>query len=195
MAYRKTEKVLAELEAVRTAIVASAIDVIRKAGLAGLTMEAVKARAGCSVGSLYNRFPDLTELTAAITTQLLARDLEAMRAAVAASKDSVAALASALSVFYARLESPNLLRMLLDQPAYRLGLRGEVETLLRLIGGSTPKDRAMTAAATLGAIAGLVDVLDGSENKAPAALLLALRTAGIGEAAARKAVERRYSMA
>lgn len=194
MAYRKTEKVLAELEAVRTSIIASAIDVIRKSGHEGLTMDGVKARAKCSVGALYSRFPDLAELNAAVTTQLLNRDVEAIRALPAG--DPIQTLAGALLVFYSRLENPNLLRMLMAQPAYRLALRAEVERLIRAAGiDGTAKERAMAAAAALGAIAGLVDVADGSKTRAPAAILLALRAVGIGEAAARKAVDRRYSMA
>lgn len=177
MAYRKTEKVLADLEAVRNGLIASAIDVIRKSGRDGLTMDAVRARAGCSVGALYNRFPDLGELLAAVTAQLLGRDVEAMRAA--------GSLAGALAVLHARLECPNLLRLLMEQPAYRLGLRAEIETL---IGGRASKARTLAAAGAIGAITGLADVDDGSENNAPAALLLALRAIGLTDAAANKAV-------
>jgi AcrR family transcriptional regulator len=183
MAYRKTEKVLADLEAVRNGIIASAIDVIRKSGRDGLTMDAVKARAGCSVGALYNRFPDLTELLAAITAQLLARDTQAMRTA--------GTLAGALAVLHARLECPNLLRLLMEQPGYRLGIRAELETL---IGGRASKARSMAAAGAMGALAGLADVNDGSENNAPEALLLALRAIGMTDAAARKAVDRRQAV-
>lgn len=173
MAYRKTEKVLADLEAVRNGLIACAIDEIRKSGREGMTMEAVKDRAGCSVGALYNRFPDLGELLAAVTAQLLDRDIKAMRAA--------GTLAGALAVLHARLSSPRLLRFLMDQPAYRLGLRAELEML---IGGRASKARTMAAAGAIGVIVGLADVDDGARAGAPAAVLLALRAIGMTEDAA-----------
>jgi AcrR family transcriptional regulator len=78
MAYRKTEKVLANLEARRNSILASAIDVIAKSGMEGLTTDAVAARAGVAAGLMYNYFPDKTELVAAVFAKLLARVAEAL---------------------------------------------------------------------------------------------------------------------
>jgi len=66
MAYRKTEKVLANLEARRNSILASAIDVIARSGMDGLTTDAVAARAGIAAGLMYKYFPDKTELVAAV---------------------------------------------------------------------------------------------------------------------------------
>ncbi len=187
MVYRKTEKVLAGLEAVRNAIVASAIDIIRKSGPAALTMEAVKDRAQCSTGALYSRFGDLDELMAVVTSTMLERDVATIRALP--SRDHVRALAGAVLVLYARLQAPNLLRALVDQPAYRLGVRAELERLIKAAGvEATPKDRSIAAAGALGAIAGLIDVCDGSASRAPAVLLFVLRGIGLSEIAARKAV-------
>ncbi len=186
MAYRKTEKVLAELEAVRNAIVASAIDIIRKSGLSGLTMDAVKDRAQCSTGTLYNRFGDLDELVAAVTMTMLERDLKAMRAPAPNARQG---LASALTVLYARLKAPRLLRALVDQPAYRLGIRLQLEEMIATAGiNLDPEGREIAAAGALGAIAGMIDVCDGSTRDAPATLLFVLRGIGLSEVTARKAV-------
>src|SRR5258705_10485654 len=106
MAYRKTEKVLASLEARRNSILASAIDVIARSGMEGLTTDAVAARAGIAAGLMYKYFPDKTELIATVTAQLLARDIAAMRKAAAAEKDPVPALAAAIVGVFNPLTHP-----------------------------------------------------------------------------------------
>ena len=96
MAYRKTEKVLANLEARRNSILASAIDVIARSGMEGLTTDAVAERAGVATGLMYKYFPDKAELIAAVVAHLLARDVAAIRDAAQAEKDPLHALAAAM---------------------------------------------------------------------------------------------------
>src|SRR5882672_8452836 len=118
MAYRKTEKVRASLEARRNSILASAIDVIAKSGMQGLTTDAVAARAGIAAGLMYKYFPDKAELIAAVIAHLLARDLAAIRDAAQAEKDSLHALAAGAAVFFGRLDNAHLVRAMTGAPVY-----------------------------------------------------------------------------
>src|SRR5258707_14208662 len=98
MAYRKTEKVLASMEARRNSILASAIDVITKSGMEGLTTDAVAERAGIAAGLTYSYFADKDELIAAVIAHLLARDVAAMKGAAGIEKDDpLQALAAAMA--------------------------------------------------------------------------------------------------
>src|SRR6267154_4745113 len=104
MVYRKTEKVLAQLEARRNSIVASAIDVIAKSGMEGCTTDLVAKRADIANGLMYHYFPDKTELLAAVTAHVLARDIVAMQEAWMVERSPLAMLATALMVFFDRME-------------------------------------------------------------------------------------------
>ena len=195
MAYRKTEKVLANLEARRNSILASAIDVIAKSGMEGLTTDAVAARAAVAVGLIYKYYPDKTELIAAVFAHLLARDLAAMRDAAIVEKTPLPALAAAIAVFFARLDNAHLVRAMASAPVYQLGVRVELERLIRATDMDlTPKARTLAAAGALGALYGFFAVSDGSKNRAPAAILFALRGIGVSDAVARKVVARMYGL-
>jgi AcrR family transcriptional regulator len=127
MAYRKTEKVLAQLEAKRAGLIAAAIDVIEKVGLDGLTTDLVCERAGVAAGLLYRYFPDKTELLAAAVAQCLERDLTAMK--LQSNTDglpgAVSALASRLVLNYRYMSHIGRF------PAYREGIRRELARLIR----------------------------------------------------------------
>lgn len=143
MAYRKTEKVLAQLEAKRAGIIAAALDVIEKGGLEALVLDNVAARAEIAVGLIYRYFPDKTELLAAAVAQLLARDLAAMREAGTLEK-GISFLITRLRLGY------RLMSTIGQQPAYREGIRTE---LARLIRATEPAESAaLLAAAAYGAI-------------------------------------------
>src|SRR5882672_34185 len=130
MAYRKTEKVLANLEARRNSILASAIDVIARSGMEGLTTDAVAERAGVATGLMYKYFPDKAELVAAVVAHILARDLAAMRAAASIEKTPLPALAAALAAFFRRLDNAHLVRALSGAPIYQIGIRDELAGLI-----------------------------------------------------------------
>jgi AcrR family transcriptional regulator len=131
MAYRKTEKVLAQLEAKRSGLIAAAIDVIEKVGLDGLTTDLVAERAGVASGLLYRYFPDKTELLAAAVAQCLERDLTAMKAAsntfspADALSNSISTLASRWVLNYRTISQIGRF------PAYREGVRRELARLIR----------------------------------------------------------------
>jgi AcrR family transcriptional regulator len=127
MAYRKTEKVLAQLEAKRAGLIASAIDVIEKVGLDGLTTDLVCERAGVAAGLLYRYFPDKTELLAAVVAQCLERDLTAMKeySNTSGLPGAVSALASRMVINY------RVISQIGRFPAYREGIRRELARLIR----------------------------------------------------------------
>jgi len=191
MAYRKTEKVLANLEARRNSILASAIDVIARAGMEGFTTDAVAARAEVAEGLIYRYFADKTELLAAVVAHLLARDLAAMRDAANAEKAPLPALAAAMAVFFARLENAHLVRAMSGAPVYRLGIRAELERLIRAADlDLTPRGRTLAAAGALDALYGFFGASASSKNAASAALLFVLRGLGVSYSVARKIVAR-----
>lgn len=138
MAYRKTEKVLAQLEAKRNSFIAAAIDVIAKSGMEGLTTDAVAARADVADGLLYKYFPDKTELLAAVVHHVLARDLAAMRGAIGNSSPHDA-LETSLALLFTRASSNYRVMAAISQmPVYREGMRRELARLIRATGAETP---------------------------------------------------------
>ena len=190
MAYRKTEKVLASLEARRNSILASAIDVIARSGMEGLTTDAVAARAGIAAGLMYKYFPDKTELIAAVFAKLLARDLEAMRAVP--DKDPLRALAAAIAVFYGVAMSP-LAPACAANPIYRRNIRDEFSRLIRAaVDDMEPAGVKLAAAATVGAIYAWAGTNARPQKLAPGAILFVLRGLGVSDAVARKVLARMY---
>ena len=125
MAYRKTEKVLAHLEARRAGIIAAAIDVIAKSGMEGLTTDAIAERGSISVGLIFHYFPDMIELKAGVIAHLLARDITTV-------KGCGNNLAKAVSVIF-NLFSGNyrLMSAVGREPAYREGMKRELARLIR----------------------------------------------------------------
>jgi len=151
MAYRKTEKVLATLEARHNSILASAIDVIARAGMEGFTTDAVAARAGVAEGLIYKYFADKTELLAAVVAHLLARDLAAMRDATGKTKRPIEALEKGISILAARMTSNyRLMSAIGGLPGYREGMRIELARLIRTT--SAVESPAILSAVVYGAI-------------------------------------------
>ena len=195
MAYRKTEKVLAQIEARRNSIIASAIDVIAKAGMEGLTTDAVAARAGIANGLMYKYFPDKSELLATVFAKLLARDLETVRAAASDEKDPLQAFATAMAVFYEMCQSP-LSSACGANPVYRKGIENEFYRLIYATGADLDKtDVKYAAKATMGALYGLAGAHGHHGKVASMAILFVLRGIGVSNATARKVVARMYGAA
>lgn len=198
MAYRRTELVLATREGWRTKIIAAAIDVIKRSGIENLKLPALVERGGFAKGLLYNYFPDIEELRAAVIAHLLDRDLTAMREA-AESEKGLYALAAALTILFSRWGHTRLATAAIGSPIYREGVRTELARLIKeapVFGDLTPKGRTIAAAGAMGALYGLHDVGEGvGRNRPQAAVLFALKGIGLGDAAAQRAAERRYSLA
>jgi len=180
MAYRKTPAVKAHLTAQRQAIIEAATGVVAKHGrerLIPLTVE----RASVSMGTIYKYFADVDELWKAVVAAALARNLTAMREAAEAEHYPVNALTRALAVFYDSLNPPRLARALAEVPAYRKAIRTTLEPLIGRALDVPPRAREQHAAAILGALYGLADV----EATNKTACIIALRSLGVPEAAAR----------
>ena len=146
MAYRKTEKVLAQLEAKRAGLIAASIDVIEKHGLDGLTTDLVCERAGVAAGLLYRYFPDKTELLAAVVAHWLERDLAAMKEA--SNTDGMRGAVSALCARW--VINYRIVSQIGRFPAYREGIRREFARLIRATEAAEPA--AILAAAAYGAL-------------------------------------------
>ena len=69
------------------AVLEAAFQVLTAHGFDGLTTTAVAERAGVSVGTLYQYVPDKAALVGAVVEAYLAREEDAMRAALAAAED------------------------------------------------------------------------------------------------------------
>lgn len=191
MAYRKTEKVQAQLEAKRSLIVACAVDVVAKSG-DGALVEATAARAGVSAGLLYRYFADRDELFAAVVAYVQARDIAEMRQSAEIETTPLTALAFAVAALYRQFDSAHMVRTMAAAPSYRLAIRAELERLMRLADlGTGPKDRALIAAAVMGVLFGIFEADEaGTRNRAPTALLFVLRGIGLSDNQARKILAR-----
>lgn len=181
MAYRKTEKILAHLANQRELLLARAVTKIKISGFDSLTSDTLAARAGVSVGMIYKYFPDMVELRAAIVQRLLDQDLAAIRDRTA-GEDPICALITAVMTIYEFTENGNLFRAMIAQPAYRAGIRGALEPLIKAATPNrTPKACAMGAACVLGAISGLADVSATPRTGASMAAMFVLGGLGVSE--------------
>jgi AcrR family transcriptional regulator len=190
MAYRKTEKVLAQMAAKREAIIAAAIALVKTSGIGEVMVDNVAAQAGVSVGLIYKYFPDMAELRATVIARLLDLDIEAMHARAAAGNTALQGLANAIAVFYGRRKNERLHRALMESPIYRDGVRRTLDRLMTAAGYGD----AFTAAAALGAIYAVFDVPAAEQSaRAQAATLFVLRGMGVIDLTARKVVHLAYN--
>lgn len=167
----------ARLDAQRTLIVQGATRVLSRDGFAGLSMAAVAAEAGIATGTVYKQFENKAELVAAVFETVVAREVEAVRAAVAEG-DVLQRVSAAVETFAGRaLKNPKLAYVLLAEPvdaavdAQRLEFRRafaasfEAAITHGIAEGRLPaQDTAISAAALVGAIG---EVLVGPLAAAP----------------------------
>lgn len=190
MAYRKTEKVLAKLEAQRARFLAAGIDLIASNGMEALTVENVVFRAEAPVGLFYRYFPDKIELRAAIIAKLLSRDIAAIRAATSGIGNPVSALAAGLRAAYGQIAHANATTAVMHEPVYFSGMVGELAELIEPATGAGASAARMAAGTALGAICGAQAIGGGRATaRAQAAVLFALRGIGIANAPARALAE------
>jgi AcrR family transcriptional regulator len=188
MAYRKSERVLAQLEAKRQLILGSTIDIIAKTGLEGLTSNTVAARAKVPVGSVFAHFGDMAELQNAALALMAERDIASMTSAAAAcAKGSdTEVLACSIAVFFSRA---NFLSQGFHHEAYALPVRTELAGIIR--GASpdlSPRHARWAARAALGAIHALAQDDGHLSDLCQTALAFVLRGIAVRGAS-------RYSMA
>ncbi len=116
-------------------IVEAAARILETAGLAGFTTNATAERAGVSVGSLYQYFPNKD----AITRALIRRELEALETAVAAI-DVAQTVPVPLGRFIAIAVSQQMnrpaLAQLLEIEESRLGASGDIDPARERVAGA-----------------------------------------------------------
>jgi AcrR family transcriptional regulator len=111
------------------AVLEAAAQVLEAGGLAGFNTNAVAARAGVSIGSLYQYFPGKDAVMAALIRREASRFEAALAAVLAAVSDRPLdeAVAALVEVAVAHQTArPNLARIL-DLEERRLGVEGEAE--------------------------------------------------------------------
>jgi AcrR family transcriptional regulator len=177
MVYRRTPAVQARLDAQRALIVQGATRVLSHDGFAGLSMAAVAAAAGIATGTVYKQFENKAELVAAVFETVVAREVDAVRAAVA-DGDVVGRVTAAVETFAGRaMKNPKLAYVLLAEPVdaavdaqrleFRRAFAASFETAIAhgVAEGRLPaQDPSLTAAALVGAIG---EVLVGPLAAAP----------------------------
>lgn len=187
MAYRKTAKVTAALEARREAIVAAAADVVARHGFEALSTVTVAERAGISVGLVYKYFPDSREIWLAVVARALARDVAAIRAAAMAERYPLNALARSVEIFYGRLQEPRLVAALAGEADYAGAIRNELARLMKpALPDMLPVEQKRFAAGVFGACLGFFDVVGPTKRGADAARDFVLLGLGIPAATARR---------
>lgn len=182
MPYRRTEKVNARLAERREDILQAATEIVRRDGMGALTTDAVAARVGLAVGTIYLYFADKVELVAAIAAARLAGDLTAIAKVADCAPDPIAGLKAAVKVLVHRYASDTRLAVaILNVPAYRVGLRRNIErkiaaaVRLHLIPESNPTIQAEAILGAIGAVTAF-----GERPKISEPVLTAMALRGIG---------------
>ncbi len=177
--YRRTPAVQARLDAQRALIVQAATRVLSRDGFAGLSMAAVAAEASIATGTVYRQFENKADLVAAVFETVVAREVDAVRAAVADGA-VLQRVSAAVETFAGRaLKNPKLAYVLLAEPVdpavdaqrleFRRAFAATFENAIALgvaEGQLPPQDSQLSAAALVGAIG---EVLVGPLADAPRA--------------------------
>ncbi|ASK34647.1 TetR family transcriptional regulator [Alcanivorax sp. N3-2A] len=167
MAYRETAQIKARKAAQRESLLATAEILVREGGFAAMTMQAVAARAGVGVGTLYRYFDNKATLAAAVFQRATEREVAAVADALNGPGGSAARLEAALRLFARRaLAAPRLAWALIAEPvepevdAERLRYRAAYGDLYKRVleqgvaaGELPPQSTALGAAALVGAVA------------------------------------------
>src|SRR3954452_13390256 len=165
MAYRRTPRVQARLDAQRAARVDAAALILGEDGYAGCSITAVAARAGVASGTVYTHFRSKADLAAEVFRSIATREVEAVRAA-ARQGTAVERTVAVIETFAGRaLKSPRRAYALLAEPvdpavdelrlAFRRAFRDVIaDAIDRGItdGELPPQDASVVAAALVGAV-------------------------------------------
>lgn len=208
MPYRRTENVVRRLAARKDAILAAARVAAGEAGMAGIQIAPIAARADIAAGTIYRYFPGKTDLLTALIASISEREVSAVRRAADAAPGPLSALAAAVATFAARaMRNRRLTYALIAEPvdadvdvirlAYRKSFAGEIAVRIQtaIAGGHvTEQDASLAAPALVGALLeGLIGPLapdvgsDPAKTRAAVQMLtlLALRALGVADAHAR----------
>jgi AcrR family transcriptional regulator len=167
VAYRRTPRVQARLDAQRAAILAAANELLAEQGYAGCSVAAVAQRAGIATGSVYQHFPGKAELVVELFRGVVGREVTAVREAAALPGDPVDRVVAVFETFAERaLKAPRRAYALLAEPVgppveaervvfrrvFRDLVAGHIGEGIRA-GLLPPQDADFTAAALVGAAA------------------------------------------
>lgn len=167
MAYRRTERIQARLDATRDRIVDAAVRRIAKGGWSTVSVAGVARDASVATGTVYRHVDDKDALLAAAFRRAASRELEVVTVAASSDDDDPAArLEAALRVFADRaLRGRRLAYALLAEPAgaaveaerriYRAGYRALFHEVLAdgvADGSILDHDAEVVAAALVGAM-------------------------------------------
>jgi AcrR family transcriptional regulator len=167
MPYRPTERTEARRAATRERIVAAALDQVAGGGYASAGVQAVAARAGVAVGTLYRHFPSKGDLFAEAFRRASQRELDVVVQVSEADGRLVSErVAAAVEAFARRaLAGPVLAYALLAEPVdpaveaerlrFRIGYRDAFARVLEdgvRDGELRPHDTHTVAAALVGAL-------------------------------------------
>ncbi|MGH3948767.1 MAG: TetR/AcrR family transcriptional regulator [Pseudonocardiaceae bacterium] len=167
MAYRRTPRVQARLDAQRDAILDAATSLLAEEGYAGCSVAAVATKAGVATGSVYRHFPGKAELVAELFRLVVTREVGAVAEASTSSTDTTERIVAVIETFAGRaMKAPRLAYALLAEPvdapveAERLVFRKAFRDVVALrieegiaAGVFPDQDAQLTAAAMVGAIA------------------------------------------
>ena len=173
MPYRPTERTEARKAATRERIVAAALDQVAEGGYASAPVQAVAARAGVAVGTVYRHFPSKADLFADVFRRASQRELDVVIAVSEADgRPARERIAAAAEAFCRRaLAGPVLAYALLAEPvdpaveeqrlALRRGYRDAFVRVLRegIDSGEIPAHDAETLGAAI--VGGLGEALVG----------------------------------
>lgn len=208
MAYRRTENVIARLNARHDSIVEAARAAAASGGMAAIQIVPVAERAGVAAGTVYRYFPGKNELVGALVESISALEIQELQRAADDAPGPLSALAATIATFATRaMRNRRLTWAVIAEPVdvdtdaarqgYRMALAAEIEGRIRtaIDGGHLPEqDAALLAPAILGAIMeGLVGPLAPADFDDPARAreavqmltLAALRGVGVLDAHAR----------
>ena len=167
MAYRRTPRVEARQAAARERIAAAAHDQVAEGGYASASVQAVAARAGVAVGTVYRHFPSKAELVAEVFRTASERELAVVEEVTGdAGEPATRRVAAGAEAFCRRaLAAPTMAYAQLAEPvdpaveSERLRLRRGYRDVFASVladgvasGELGPHDTTTVAAALVGAL-------------------------------------------
>jgi AcrR family transcriptional regulator len=167
MPYRPTERTEARKAATRETIVAAALGLVSEGGFAAASVQAVAARAGVAVGTVYRHFPSKADLSAEVFSRASERELAVVvEVGAADGRPASERVAAAVEAFCRRaLAGPTLAYAQIAEPvdpaveSERLRLRrGYRDAFAGVLddgvasGELPPHDTRTVAAALVGAL-------------------------------------------
>jgi AcrR family transcriptional regulator len=166
VAYRPTERTEARRLATREGIVAAALEQVARGGYRSASVQAVSARAGVAVGTVYRHFPSKSDLFTEAFRRASQRELDVVVEIAEGDEEARRRITAAVEAFCRRaLAGPVLAYALLAEPVdpaveaerlrFRIGYRDAFARVLAdgvRDGELRPHDSATVAAALVGAL-------------------------------------------